>query len=582
MNQLRLAFFICAVVSLPSLTYAQNSLSNLEDQILNVFTEKKFAAYQYASLRYLDLLTSIPQAESEEDIQTGRRHLRYMAMVVEPDDPVLNTVDRLLAGDTLSADPLVRWWNRQDPLPQTEINERIQEHLDRIAYATENFGYKKDDRRVDDRGEVFIRLGAPLRNTQIKIVSAGVWLTPYSSRLPDNDLWDYRQIDKEALYLFVRTSPSRPYKVATVEDLIPRDLISSRRRVGLLLTVMEEIFAQLALAHPHYGSTYDALNNYLSVPGSSQYGAYQFGRRMLEKARLDDDLYVRNREEIIPAAFTNALRGADPLEVSLRRARFLEPDGQTRLELYWGIPSSALVPSRRIRRRRQREGHLPLPRYLISFSVASKDQVFATQTIESQYFSLATSARTGVCPQTWTITSEAPFPNLALQWDQRWAEYENEGNSLVAGATLKIGTQILDSLEALNSDPTRLEMSDIRPLFAPDTSDTSPDPYPFSELSPEADLALYFELYHLTFGSDDRASYRVEYRVESAEDSRRSPLAVISDYSSFSRNTELIISLDLSSWDTPGPFRVFVNATDNESGQSVQRSVEFDFVLEDV
>jgi len=357
MYRLRLILCLSIWVWIPCTVWAQDSLQTLERQILNVFANKRFAAYPYATERYLDFLRAIPKAESDQERQVMRQHLLYMAMVMEPDDPARTVLDGLLEGHENEVEPLIVWWHRQDPLHHSETNERLQEHLARIAYAREHYAYPKDARGVDDRGEIYIRLGAPLRDKQIKIVSAGVWLNPYSARLPDNDFWEYRQIDKEAHYLFIRTSRNRPYKISTAEDLIPRDLVSSRRRAGLLLSVMEEVFAQLALAHPHYGSTYDALNNYLNIPGYSGANAYQFARRVLDKARLDDDLYDRNRDYIIPASFTNALRGADPLTVATRWARFLEPDGRTRVELYWGISSSALAPGRRLVRRLERAAH---------------------------------------------------------------------------------------------------------------------------------------------------------------------------------------------------------------------------------
>ena len=258
MRRLGLVALFCA---LPFWAYSQPadtpalSIQTLNRHIIGVFSNMQFAAYPYAAEQYLELLRAIPAAADTEDRHIARRHLRYMGMVMAADDPARPELDRLLSGSGGDIEVLVSWWHRQDPLPYSTFNERLQEHLTRIAFALEHYAHEDDERGFDDRGEIYVRLGAPARSKEIKIVSAGVWLNPYSARLPDNEFWVYRQIDKEAHYLFVRTSRRKPYRIATAEDLIPRELVASRRRIGLLLPILEKIFAQLALAHPHYGTT---------------------------------------------------------------------------------------------------------------------------------------------------------------------------------------------------------------------------------------------------------------------------------------------------------------------------------------
>ena len=555
----------------------QVNIAALDRNINEVFARQHVASYPHAVRAYLDLLRNIPQATTEEDRQTATRHLRYISMVMPEEDPARLVLDQLLEEETVDAETLISWWNRQDPLPSSAENERVQEHLARIAYAQEHYADDNDMRGVDDRGEIYIRLGTPYRTQQIKIVSAGVWLNPYSAKLPDNDFWEYRHIDKEAHYLFVRPSPRRPYKIATSEDLIPRELVASRRRVGLLIPVMEEVFAQLALAHPYYGTTYDALNSYMSVPGGTGADPYQFARRILTKMRLDDDFYDDNRKQIVPVSYTNALRGAETLDPALRWARFLEPNGQTRVELYWGLAAADLAPSNRLLRRLRREGHAPTPRYLITFSVAERNSRFEPHAIDTQHFSVSTTPGHTLRTQSWSTVSAAPLIHLSTQWEQRWARFEEDG-SITPGATLKIGTRMVDSLTALPRDSSRLVISDIRPLSL--TIGTTPEDaalLPFEELSSDTPLALYFEVYHLTYGHDDLTRFTVEYRIESVSRREPAPLAVSSSYSGAARTAREHIGLDLSTWDTIGPLVITVRVTDELSGQSVSRAIRFRF-----
>ena len=556
----------------------RSDLATLEHNILDVFASKKFAAYPYASAQYLEFLRAAPEALNTADSTLVQQHLRYLQMIMPAGGSARRAVDNLLAGKGGDTETIVRWWRRSDTLPASANNERLQEHLSRIAYARENYAYPDDRRGVDDRGEVYIRLGAPSRNQVIKLSSAGVWLNPNSAKIPDNDFWVYRQIDKDAHYLFVRPSRRQPYQIATSEELLPRELIASRRHVGLLIPIMEEVFAQLALSHPHYGTTYDALNSYMNIPGYSGGTAYQFVRRLRNKIRLDDQAYERNRPFYVPAAFSNTLGDTAPLSPSIRWARFLEDDGTTRVEVYWGLRSSDLVPDRRRVRRLEREGHARTSRYLITFFAAHQSEDFVTRVVDAQHFSVSTTLVQGLRSQEWSTAVSEPLTHLAFQWEQRWANLQADG-SVSPGAALKIGTHRLDSLRLLSSAPGTLELSDIKPLSMPlGVPAEDATIYPFDTLSHHTPLALHFEIYHLTYGADDRARYSVEYRVESADDPDRVPLAVQSSYTSESRRTAEHISLDLSTWDTRGPLRITVRVTDEVAGAAVERTIRFTFV----
>ncbi|HEX8297821.1 MAG TPA: GWxTD domain-containing protein [Rubricoccaceae bacterium] len=53
------------------------------------------------------------------------------------------------------------FWDRRDPTPGTSRNERMEEYYFRVAYANERYSRLRDLGWNTDRGEVYIRFGAP-------------------------------------------------------------------------------------------------------------------------------------------------------------------------------------------------------------------------------------------------------------------------------------------------------------------------------------------------------------------------------------------------------------------------------------
>lgn len=53
----------------------------------------------------------------------------------------------------------MRFWKNQDPTPTTDRNERLEEHLRRVAYADQTFSSHRE--RWDDRGRIYVRFGEP-------------------------------------------------------------------------------------------------------------------------------------------------------------------------------------------------------------------------------------------------------------------------------------------------------------------------------------------------------------------------------------------------------------------------------------
>lgn len=56
---------------------------------------------------------------------------------------------------------ITSFWLARDPTPKTPENERVQEHLRRVAFACNYFHKPESDMRYDDRGLIYVKYGDP-------------------------------------------------------------------------------------------------------------------------------------------------------------------------------------------------------------------------------------------------------------------------------------------------------------------------------------------------------------------------------------------------------------------------------------
>ena len=570
------------------------SMEEADRFVNHIFSELEVTRYDTAAQFYLWMLDQLDQPFSEAEQPILRRHLRLLAMIIPASERAELGLDAILEKTDLATPApgfgaqLVQWWRRQDPLPATTHNERLEEYLTRVAFASHKYQDEEDDRGFDDRGEIYVRLGNPSRSKTIAIRTTTLLTHPLVSTLPDNEFWVYKHVDYDAHYVFLRRSKNKPFKLGYPTDLIPTDLRNGRRKTPLLLGVLEEVYAQLALEHGSYGKHYDEVANYLTLPPPNAHPPHLFAQRVIERAFVEDQQHEWTRQQTVPASFSNTLGEAGSLDVPVRWARFLDADGSTRTEFYWGLEARALKPGRRLVRRLKKQGNQPSEKYLISMAVAQRTADYQYRHIDQKHYLIPTGTIGTLPPKTFVARGDTAMYHLALQWDQQWTRTNEENpGALLPGATLKVRTHRVDSMQALHSRGHRLEMSDLKPLhLASDLAVENASPYPYALLTPETPLALYFELYHLTFGSDDQTHYTVEYSVTLKKKRgllpRRTPreaerVGAKSSYTGDSRIAREYIVLDLSTWQQKGEIELTLRATDETTGDEIGRTITFDF-----
>ncbi|WP_397546537.1 GWxTD domain-containing protein [Rhodothermus marinus] len=464
-------------------------------------------------------------------------------------------------------------------------------------------------------------------------------------QFPRGEFWVYRHVHEDAQYIFV-SKDNKPYRLGTSFDLIPSFLLTGigattrgQEKAKAAIRILAELYGQLATNHPLFGLRYQDIATYalwideqefaqetanwvrlrsqmtdlpdeldpetqrelnmaemqgapvmgdVRLPGFgfSDEQPHQFALRTIQEGKLEEEQAIWRREEHVPSVYSNIFEEAERLSIVTRLVRFLDVDGTTRTVLYWSASNEALRPGKRSRKALEESGMLGTD-FLLTATLAQRDAAYRTRTLHVRRLQLWQTDLTteGVMqPVLLTTRGDTGLYHLTLQVSE--FALDRTATPPRPGPLLKITSIRFDSLRALRSDPAVLEMSDLLPLwYDPSASDTLPGrPYPFTRLSPDVPLALYFEVYHLTFGPDDRTRYEVAYEVRRREDGgllrrdREVQTRSSTVYEGTSRTAREYVVLDLRAWERAKDLEVVVRVRDLVSGQEVSRSIRFEVV----
>jgi|Deesub1362B_J571_1020462.scaffolds.fasta_scaffold05090_2 GWxTD domain-containing protein len=99
--------------------------------------------------------------------------------------------EALPSRDTCDADGEI-FWRQRDPLFLTNYNERLLEHLARIAYVDLRFGNPREKLHGwdTDRGKVYVRYGNPLKRYKTR-ASLQAGLDVGNPLVPSKEIWEY-------------------------------------------------------------------------------------------------------------------------------------------------------------------------------------------------------------------------------------------------------------------------------------------------------------------------------------------------------------------------------------------------------
>ena len=583
-------FLLCGICTVSHATEVEDmeggSLAIVEaDQLIKeVFTSLDIERYEMATEAYFSILERLPDALEEDEARIVSLHMRALALILEESELEALGIDVKKEGAAFLegfvpdiSERLIRWWRLQDLVPTTSFNDRLAEHLQRVVIAWSEYALPKDPRGFDDRGSIFVRLGEPSIRTKIRLLSIDLQQSSGALRIPLNEFWVYHHVAYDAHYIFTRASRKKGYQISTPMDLIPKQLQISRRNTFELLQWMDEVYGQLAVHHNLYGSLYDEVANYIALPGRGAQPADVFARTITHNARAEDQQLVWQRSKNVPVAYSSRFGEAADLDVPYRTARFLERDGRTRLEVYWSLEADAMKPKRRFVRRMFKQGHEPSENYLVSLYSALRDIDLVQPKGFEKHYLTDVDATDKLPVKSVSLIGDTPLFNLVLHWEQRWTiPGKNEEQPVLPGVLVKYRSEVADSIEALHAEGASLEMSDLKVLhFEEGILPEEADPYPYPGVSDSTQIALYFEVYNLTYGEDDRTAYTISYEVRGKKDKKGGGTRASTSHTSTDRNTQEYIIPDLTNENVGKGIEIVLTIRDDLTGEVRRRTVQF-------
>ncbi len=454
------------------------------------------------------------------------------------------------------ADRLLAWWRSEDPLPGTARNERVDEHARRVRYAMGSYPEPRRLEGYDDRGDIYVRFGSPLKNRSVRFNDSGFvrelarsGLSLSRSDFPDNEVWVYGGNTEARTYIFIERDGV--YKLSTSSELVPSSLRSvvgktnrDQQRALVALAAARTIYSQLATIETGYGQMWADLQRYAESGRQSQSPGAAL-RQLSQQMNSAESGLRQRRLESEPASSTSLLDGVRRLDASVFAARFLKQGGQTETEIWW-----------------QAVGVQGQSHDLVA-TLVKAPQTLQRRIADSVRVRWTRGGGTFVGRRALRVECEEACP-IALQID---AQVGGEGSALLRTSVWETKP------EPLATD--RLEMSDIVALDA--SSDLA---IVDGIVEPGAAISLRFEAYGLddTRGS---AQFVVEYGLvlrrlgnllrRTQETAREGELV---SFTSGSR-TEQFLLLQTDAWADADEVDVTIRIRDLKTKAEVERDYSF-------
>ena len=577
----------------------------------SVFKERVQSEYVRAIDAYLGMLDVVGSKLRPHEKNVVDLHVRQMIFLL-PDELRRRVVDTLgeprdkMVYDSGAGALLVNWWHSQDPLPASVWNERVAEHLERVTEAGASYASLESPSGFDDRGKLYVRLGAPSQVERIrsyflnsrKALMADAEFAGVSF-LPRNEFWTYSHLGRAARYLFAWERGA--FRHAGLEGMMPnvlrRGFSSSDRgrfRASLSIQLMREFLYELAWLDPGYTATYLRVDDAVEGRGPPIPIFIVVSMLMQETKVAERQLETKRRAEVPRSS--SGFSTAPSLPVELRLARFLDADGTTRTEVYWAVPAGELVPPPGVHLEILRKHPRLSYEHMILLSAVQQQMDFQPRKITRRKYSLSDNYSDDADSPVYTtiVRGDTGLYHLALQWDQYMVHETGNVEDPEDHSFIRRGVQRVDSLAALDPSSGTLVMSDLVPLVAGSIEETDlvrdeqgfrAPVYVRKAITPQTNLALYFEVYNLVFGDDDQTHYTVSYKV--SVDEKREGIAgllgrrelvttaVSTSHTGYSLTTREYVMLDLAEWDTADRMLITVRLLDEVTGKAADRSIEF-------
>ncbi|MFQ5637143.1 MAG: GWxTD domain-containing protein [bacterium] len=500
-----------------------------------------------------------------------------------------------------SKDPILghkirEFWVRKDPIPTSEVNERLIEHWERIAYARKKFTYEKGTKySSDDRGLVLVKYGSPdetfsgkLGTDQMEIMrlfddfSLRQEIQRYNT-LPEFEIWLYRGLasKESSIFLFGKRSGFAMYGLRDgLEDFIPerafsRSSTQTTRGVlpGAVLQFM--YYSELMRIDKFYLNRYRELE---SLWANARAGGrlapdYDFFKGKLSSYRsMDKD---RAKFKFLVRDKTDALEGLEPLQIKYKLFRYLDERRQPKAYL------AAVSTSRDY-------DDLDFTPYFRQAKKSKFKQRYVLIGYNSEWglqrrlidFPALKNGNTAV----FDLAYEDSISNYALVAEKtllgsRKAEIQQSDIPDTA-KVIGIGSVFLGEIPPLDNDSTKFEVSDIIiGVEYPPEFESLKYPFPILIKDPvrrSDDARVYVELYQAGAEGIFPFTARLQYRIDAID--KKGKLKKVGerkiDFQVNRVNFEKIVPLKLDGL-SAGDYQIAVEVIQKSSRQKKSRVSKF-------
>lgn len=463
---------------------------------------------------------------------------------------------------------LRRFWREMDPTPATPENERYVEHYQRLAYARDHYP-SAEARGYDDRGMIYVRFGPPDE----------VFVQPSDNFFRGTESWLYHRLGNVS-FDFIEFGAtyelSSDFRRALVA--VPFDLHDQIR-------IMRDFFAERSELGVQYSRIYDRFQNALD---REQTAGDPLDLLMVNQVISEYLNEVDAEHEKLPPSSTDVGRGAKPLRFGFSFARFYDRQS-SRLELYYG------VPLRELHFNTGEDGwlHSTLE---VSFRILDP----ALNPVVQDRKSIPLRVRDRAALDTTDYVGQLTFflqsdsYRVAVQMsnpESRKKQYFSLRIPLEPYPPGKLVMSDLQFARRILRDSIQIQHRAVNGKARGFMKqNTFVEPYPYTLLSADQPVELYYEVYNLSLDQKGRARYRIEYRITGEKHSgglggllkalnpfaQRSRTSITTTYRREARGDlqREVLKLDFSDL-APGNYLLQVTITDQISGQRSRRIKRF-------
>ena len=520
------------------------------------------------------------------------------------------------------------FWQQLNPTPSTRYNERLIEHWERIAYARDHFDRRDDPPYgTDDRGLIYIQYGEPNRieSGNLRLARGEVFtecgvLPGCNPNLmadvvmdldanPYFEIWIYERPNQNMEYNLIMMFGERPLdgfrRINVLEDFIPRRAFSLNDDRYAFQSLTGRRTAPGELVSPGMMMQW---MYYKQLATTDFFFANRFTEMQTQWIRFDVEALGKHQGPMQEEQSKTITR----LEISKA------PDNISTHEK--NFPS---IPLRTYHYRMLDENGNPVtvtfvesqPREVFLEDLAfNEDVLFPDESVTAEEAFIHYELTHGLLVKgaNGEVLSRSAIPaELILDFREDLPSssvftipYAEEGNTVQLYAELhnrypeskpRIETPFpkalrgLGKLEStlpvpLNSDPDQLEMADL--VLGWQMRHDAPDGtlFPFvvanhREIPEGEELAVYLEIYNLQTSPNGFTDFSINYevvpvrRMEWLRGQDQEFSLTLDQQTSETRFTE---NLEIRTRELqPGRYKLVMTTTDNTSGQTVQREIEF-------